>query len=171
MIYRSIVRTEGDDMSSPNQSALVLPVEIREIVNSALADGAPLLLAAVSSEAKPVLSFRGSVQVSGDGQFGIWIRNGAGATLEAIRVNPNVGLVYRSTTTPFLQFHGRARIVEDESERAAVFERAPDRERAADPDRKGVAVIVDLDRVEGVLRRTADGPVFVRLPGEQANAG
>jgi len=32
-----------------------------------------------------------------------------------------------------------------------------------DPERKGVAVIVDLDRVEGVLRIGPDGREFVRL--------
>jgi hypothetical protein len=110
-----------------------------------------------------VLSFRGSVQVYSDDQLGLWARNAEGGTLDAIRANPSVALVYRSATTPVLQFHGRARIVEDEQERSRVFESAPERERAADPERKGAAVIIDLDRVEGVLKFGPDGPVFVRL--------
>ena len=80
-----------------------------------------------------------------------------------IRANPNVALVYRSATTPALQFHGRARIAADEAERTRVFESAPEREQASDPERKGVAVIVDLDRIEGVLKFGPDGPEFVRL--------
>lgn len=74
-----------------------------------------------------------------------------------------MALVYRSATTPALQFHGRARIAADEAERTRVFESAPEREQASDPERKGVAVIVDLDRIEGVLKFGPDGPEFVRL--------
>lgn len=148
-------------MSEP--AALVLTPEIKQLVNDALTNGAPLLLAAVSADGKPVLSFRGSVQVASDNQLSLWVRNGQGGTLEAIRRNPNVALAYRSATTPVVQFHGRARIAEDDAERAQVFERAPDRERAADPERKGVAVLIDLDRVEGVLMLAPEGPVFVRM--------
>jgi hypothetical protein len=137
--------------------------ELRSLVNNALAQGAPLLLAAVSPDGKPVLSFRGSVQTYSDDQLGLWARNAEGGTLDAIRANPNVVLVYRSATTPVLQFHGRARIAESAQERSRVFESAPEREQAADPERKGVAVIVDLDRVEGVLRVGPEGREFVRL--------
>lgn len=148
-------------MSEP--APLVLTPEIKQIVNDALANGAPLLLATVSGDGKPVLSFRGSVQVASENQLSLWVRNGHGGTLEAIRRNPNVALAYRSPSTPVVQFHGRARIVEDEAGRAQIFERAPERERAADPERKGVAVMVDLDRVEGVLKLTPEGPVFVQM--------
>ena len=149
-------------MSSPT-SSLALTDEIKALVNGALANGSPLLVVAVSPDGKPVASFRGSVQTYSDDQLGFWARNAEGGTLDAIRVNPNVVLVYRSATTPVLQFHGRARITADDAERKRVFESAPEREQAADPERKGAAVIVDLDRVEGVLRFGPDGPEFVRL--------
>ena len=45
---------------------------------------------------------------------------------------------------------GRARIAEG-AERDRVYESAPEFEQRADPERKGVGVIVDLDRVEGML--------------------
>ncbi|WP_404710345.1 pyridoxamine 5'-phosphate oxidase family protein [Sphingomonas sp. MMS24-J13] len=148
-------------MSQSN--SLVLTDELKTLVNNALADGSPLLLAAVNPEGKPVLSFRGSVQTHGDGALGLWVRNGQGGTLEAIRANPHVALVYRSATTPVLQFHGLARIADDAAERAAVFDSAPERERASDPERKGIAVVVDLESVQGVLRFGPEGPVFVKL--------
>jgi hypothetical protein len=149
-------------MSSSSPS-FALTDELKALVNSALADGVPLLLAAVTPDAKPVLSFRGSLQTFSDDQFGLWVRNAEGKTLDAIRANPNVVLVYRSPTTPVLQFHGRARLAEREEERLRVFNDAPERERAADPELKGVAVIVDLDLVEGVLRVGPNGREFVRL--------
>jgi hypothetical protein len=144
-------------------SSLALTDELKSLVNTALDDGAPLLLAAVSPDGKPVLSFRGSVQTYSDDQLGLWARNGQGGTLDAIRANPNVVLVYRSATTPVLQFHGRARVAESDPERSRVYDSAPDRERAADPERKGLAVIIDLDRVEGVLKIGPGGAEFVRL--------
>jgi hypothetical protein len=150
-------------MPSSSTHSLALTDELKTLVNNALAQGAPLLLAAVSPDGRPVLSFRGSVQTYSDDQLGLWARNGQGGTLDAIRANPNVVLVYRSPTTPVLQFHGRARVAESDEERSRVFDSAPEREQAADPERKGVAVIVDLDRVEGVLRIGPDGRQFVRL--------
>jgi len=44
-----------------------------------------------------------------------------------------------------------------------VFDSAPEYERNADPERKGIAIIIDLDLVKGVLSFGKDGPVFVEL--------
>ena len=143
--------------------SLVLTPEIKDLVNNGLVSGNPLLLAVVTSENKPVLSFRGSTQVYSDEQLGLWIRNTSGGTIEAIKQNPNVALMYRSATTPFLQFQGRARIATDAAERNRVFENSPERERNSDPERKGNAIIIDLDKVEGILRFGTDGPVFAKL--------
>jgi Pyridoxamine 5'-phosphate oxidase len=142
---------------------VVLTTEIKELVNNGLASGNPLLLAAVASDSKPVLSFRGSTQVYSDGQLGLWIRNTSGGTIEAIKGNPHVAMMYSSATTPVLQFHGHARITTDEAERKRVFENAPEREQKSDPERKGAAIVIDLAKVEGVLKFGPDGPVFVKL--------
>jgi hypothetical protein len=143
--------------------SLVLTPEIKDLVNGGLAGGNPLLLAVVTAENKPVLSFRGSTQVYSDDQLGLWVRNTSGGTIEAIKQNPNVAMMYRSATTPLLQFQGRARIATDTAERNRVFENSPEREQKSDPERKGNAIIIDLDKVEGVLRFGADGPVFAKL--------
>lgn len=142
---------------------LKLSPEIKDLVNAALASGNPILFAAVDKDRKPVLSFRGSTQVYSDDQLGFWLRNTGGGTVEAIKQNPNVAFMYRSATTPLLQFKGRARIATDPTERKKVFETAPEREQQSDPERKGIAVIVDLDAVEGVLSFGPNGPNFVRL--------
>jgi Pyridoxamine 5'-phosphate oxidase len=143
--------------------ALVLTPEIKELVNSGLTSGNPLALAVVTPDNKPSLSFRGSTQVYSDNQLGLWVRNTTGGTIEAIGKNPNVALIYHSATTPLLNFQGRARIATDAAERNRVFENSPERERNSDPERKGIAIIIDLDKVEGVLRFGANGPEFVKL--------
>jgi len=146
----------------PN-SSFALTDELKALVNDAPAQGVAALVAAVSRDGKPVLSFRGSVQTYSDDQLGFWVRNSQGGTLDAIRANPNVALAYRLAAAPVLQFHGRARVVDDGPERLRVYENAPEREQAADPDQKGVAVIVDLDRVEGVLKVGPDRREPVKL--------
>jgi hypothetical protein len=44
-----------------------------------------------------------------------------------------------------------------------VFENAPEREQKSDPERNGVAIVIDLAKVEGVLKFGPDGAVFVKL--------
>jgi hypothetical protein len=93
------------------------------------------------------------------------MRNKEGGSLQAIARNPSVACCYRSSATnAMLLFHGRARVAEADDLRARIFENAPAREQAADPERKGVAVIIDLDRVEGILGYGPSGPVgFTRM--------
>ncbi|HUB85632.1 MAG TPA: pyridoxamine 5'-phosphate oxidase family protein [Rhizomicrobium sp.] len=141
---------------------IVLTQEIKDMINGGLTTGNPMLLAVVAGD-KPVLSFRGSTQVYSDSALGLWIRAGSGTTLEAIKANPNVALMYRSATTPFLQFQGRARIAADEAERKTIFENAPEFEQSRDTARTGTALVIDLEKVEGVLRFGANGPEFVKM--------
>ena len=142
---------------------LKLSPEIKTLVNDALTSGNPLVLAAVDKDNKPVLSFRGSTQVYSDDQMSFWLRNTGGNTVEAIKRNPSVAFIYHSATTPLLQFKGRARIATDPAERKKIFEAAPEREQQADPERKGLAIIVDLDAVEGILGFGPNGPNLLRL--------
>lgn len=132
--------------------SLELTDEIIERVNGALMAHTPMLLAVVDAEGRPRLSFRGSVQVFSADQLGFWARNAEGGTLAAIAQNPHVALIYRDPAArAMLQFAGRARVATDLSERARVYDSAPEFERNADPDRKGVGVVIDLDSVEGLL--------------------
>jgi hypothetical protein len=142
-----------------NSSFAVTP-EIAALVTGALDTGNVLLLAAVDRDRKPVLSFRGSTAVFNDSQLSFWARNATGGTLEAIEQNPHVAFMYRSQSVPLLQFVGRARITDDPVERGRVFDLAHEKERASDPERKGRAVIVDLDEVKGVLGFNKEGPIF-----------
>ena len=142
-----------------NSSSALTP-EISALITGALDSGNVLLIAAVNPERKPVLSFRGSTAVFSDTQLSFWARNAAGGTLDAIEHNPHVAFMYRSQSVPLLQFIGRARITDDPRERDRAFELAHEKERASDPQRKGRAVIVDLDEVKGVLGFNKDGPIF-----------
>ena len=143
----------------PPYAPLKLSDDVKATINSALENGSPMLIAAVSAEGKPVLSFRGSLQVYSDTQLGFWLRGVEGHTVAAIRTNPNVALMYRSAETRGMyQFQGRAGVATDEDERGQVFEAAPEIERKSDPERKGLAIVIDLDTIEGFAGFGAEGP-------------
>ena len=124
-----------------------------------------MLLAAITTDGKPRMSFRGSVQTMGADQLGLWARRAEGDTMEGIKANPNVALMYRDAANRvMLQFSGRARIAADAAERAKVYESAPEREQRADPERKGDGIVIDIDKIEGMLGLNAEGkPNFLRL--------
>ena len=144
--------------------SITLDDELKGIVNGALTSASPMVLASVDREGRPRLTFRGSIQTFGDDQVGFWARNTEGGTMENIAANPHVAMMYRNAQTrQVLQLSGRARVAQG-AERDRVYDNAPEVERNADPERKGVGVIVDLDRVEGFLGMGPDGkPRFVRL--------
>ena len=140
---------------------IVLTEEMRLAIDNALADGHPVLSASVDADGQPSLSFFGSTQVYGDDRLALWVRNPEGGTLHRIAANPRMALLYRDPSQRRMwQFHGRARVVDDPEVRTTVYERSPEPERARDPDRLGVAVIVELDRVmeRGQVLMERDSP-------------
>jgi hypothetical protein len=150
-------------MSASAPEPLVLDDELKGVIDRAFDEKAAMVVAAVSADGKPLVSFRSSLKPYGDRALSFWARNAAGGTLEAIRGNPNVAVLVRSASAPMLQFEGRARIASDPAERDAVYGSAPQPEQAADAERKGAAVIIDLDTITGVKGFGADGPIFVNM--------
>ena len=147
--------------------AIALDDELTGIINGALANLTPMVVASVDAQGRPRLTFRGSVQKFSDDQVGFWARNAEGSTMDNIAVNPNVAMMMRNPTTRVvLQLAGRARLAEG-ADRDRVYDNAPEFERNADKDKKGAGVIVDLDKVEGFLGMGDDGkPRFVRQSRE-----
>ena len=127
---------------------IVLTGEMRLAVDNALDDGCPVISSSVDGEGQPSLSYFGSAQVHGDDQIALWVRNPAGGFLRRIAANPHVAFLYRNPDQRQMwQFHGRARVVDDQDSRDTIYDRSNKLERDRDPDRIGVAVVVDLDRV------------------------
>ena len=134
----------------PPATKLRLPAEIRQAIDSALVGKRPMLLAHVGPDGQPVQSFRGSTQVFADDQLAMWVRNPYGDFIRAITLNPRVALMLRNEEQrSTYQFQGRARVCSDEAVHQQVFARSPQAERAHDFAMLGVAVLIDLDRVEG----------------------
>jgi hypothetical protein len=148
--------------TEPSPSPVKLTEEMRDAVNGALANGTPVVVAYVDERGQPRLSFRGSTQVFSDDQLAIWVRNPEGGLPRALSTNPRATLLYRSPQPRMLlTFEGRGRVDPADATRRTVYEQAPEPERNADPERKGVALIVDLDRVTGF---TPAGRILMQRP-------
>jgi hypothetical protein len=138
-----------------------MPLEISDhvaqAVNNARDRGHPIVLGYVNAGGYPSLSTRGSTHVHGPQQLALWGRNPEGGLQQAIAGNPRVGLIaFNMDPFTLLFFTGRARL--DPSQNDTVWEKIPQGERDLDPERKGGAVIIDLDTIKGL---EGDGNFFM----------
>jgi len=136
----------------PILTELKLSEDMKKAVNSAFASLKPIVVSYVDEKGAPHLSFRGSTQAFSDTQLAIWVRSPDGRILEATRKNPAVALIYGSfepTARAFMIFGGRAHVDAGAAVRKRVYESAHPFEQEKDKDRKGHALIIDLDSVEG----------------------
>lgn len=152
-------------------TSVKLTDELKKLVDNALATRHPMILAYGGPDGQPILSFRGSTQSFSDDQLAIWVRNSDGLFLDSIGANPKVALMYRDEETKATyQFQGRAKVSTDEEARRRIYEQMAEAERNHDYARTGIALIIDLDRVEGWSGVSPDGPVnrvrMLRDPGK-----
>src|SRR5919204_5535389 len=126
-------------------------------INEAALRGHTVTIGYVDADGYPALSFRASIHVHGPQQIAFWARKPTGGIVESITDRPHVSLLYFEPDGPgprFLSIRGTARV--DRSRNEAVYAGMIQGERDQDPERNGVAVIIDVEFVRGV----ADGGVF-----------
>ena len=125
---------------------------------NALTDGVAVVVGYVDRNGDPHVSPYGSLHASGDDQLALWVRNPQGELIQGIARNPKVAVFYgQLSSRTFVRMHGRARVATEDGERVRVFDGMHPFEKTTDPDRKGVAIVIDLDSAEG---RDADGTMF-----------
>jgi hypothetical protein len=129
--------------------------DMKQTVNNAIESHHPMVLAYVGDDGAPHVSYRGSTQVFGRDQLAVWVRNPDSSLVKAVQKHPRVELLYGSANPPrIFTFKGRARV--DASANDVVYANSPKGEQAHDPERKGVALVIDLDEVVGF---GATGPI------------
>jgi hypothetical protein len=136
---------------------LRLSQAIKAAVDGAMDNGTPAILGYTGEDGKPHLSFRGTTQAFSDDQLAVWARYEDAGLPSAIRENPHVSVVYYARGQGNLIFEGRARIEPDPHLRDRIFDKSSVLEQRADPERNGVAIVIDLDKVTG------------RMAGERVN--
>ncbi len=133
-------------------SELKLTDDIKTAVNGALANGTPVTVAYVDEEGQPSLSFRGSTHIYSDSQLAIWVRNPEGGLQRALGQNNRLTLMYRNPANrTTIQFKGKARVDNNDAVRNKVYDSSPEPERNADKEKKGFPLIIDLERVDGIM--------------------
>lgn len=125
------------------------------LLMNALGARKPVAVAYADAEGRPHLSYRGTTQRLSDTQLALWARNPEGGIVKAVAQRPAIALLYSDFTEParrvILSFTGRGRVEPDEAVRRRVFDNSPELERNQDPQRRGVAIVIDLDEVNGVM--------------------
>lgn len=124
--------------------------DIAEAINGAAAAGRAITIAYVDEDGTPSMSFRGSTQVYSKDQVAVWARTPDQGLPVNVKERPKVSLLYYDRQTPgpfFLTIKGRARVAPEANEH--VYDHMIKGEQERDPERKGVAVVVDVDSVSG----------------------
>ncbi len=124
--------------------------EMAARIGGAFDDKKPLVVAYVDADGQAHLSFRGSTQGFSDTQLAIWVREAGGGLLKALPNNPRLSLMYRDTATKLSYLiYGRASVVTDPAVSQSIYDNSPQGERDRDPEQKGVAIVIDVDAIEG----------------------
>jgi hypothetical protein len=125
--------------------------EIRSSINGAALRGSTLALAFVRPDGSPSVTFRGSAYVYDDETLAIWVRKRNEGFAKAIDSNPRVSLAFFEPDGPgarFLSIEGRARVASELDDE--VYGSIIEGEQKQDPDRAGVAVLIDVDSLTGM---------------------
>ena len=156
-----IRRVEQDLLPAkpPTASPIMLTDELSDLIARALENGTPIVVAYLDTDGRPQVSYRGTVQAFGSDRLALWNRDPNGGLVRALGEHSQLSFFYGDRAQGVtLQFKGRGRVETDPAVSEAVYANSPAPERNMDWRRAGVAVIVELDRVEG---RTSAGPVLM----------
>ena len=124
--------------------------EMREAFPKALAEGHPSIVATVSAAGVSDVAFKGSLMVFDDEHLAYCERS-LGTTLSNLRENPAIAVFYWNFATRTMwKFIGTAEVHGEGAMRDEIMGRTIEAELQRDPERKGIGVLI---RVERVLER------------------
>jgi hypothetical protein len=124
--------------------------EIASAIDGAALRGHSLAVAFVRDDGSPSVTFRGGTYVHSPTQLAIWVRKRDSGLATAIAERPRVSLVFYEQEGPgahYLEIQGRARVAPELDQE--VYDAIVEPERQQDPERQGVAVVIDVDSVTG----------------------
>jgi len=120
---------------------------MKELVDNALANGCPCILATVSAAGEPDIGYKGSMMVFDADSLAYWERTKR-VHHKNVKENPKVIVLFRDTKSKAAwRFHGTATLHEDGPVRDQVMARTVKDELDKDPERKGAAVVIRLDKI------------------------
>ena len=147
-------------MTQQAAPAPLTEMKLTDQIKAALGDpfgsGLFSIISYVDANGQPNLSFRGSIHVHSANQLALWARNPEGGLLKALKDHGGqgkVGIIYRNPNPDaraMLTFKGTAHVDDSPAMRDKVYSEIPTQEQNSDRDKKGSAVIIDLDSVDGM---------------------
>jgi general stress protein 26 len=121
--------------------------QMRELVDKALANDVPCILATVSADGEPDIGYKGSMMVFDDESLAYWERTRR-QHLANVKANPKVIVLFRDPKSKVnWRFHGTATVHETGPVRDQIMARTVPAELEKDPERKGAAVVIRVDKV------------------------
>jgi hypothetical protein len=130
----------------PSPAPLTLDVTAyADAVNNAFYNQTVCVIA-TSNGSEPDVALKGSFMAWDADHLAYWER-GLNETLAAIRANPRVAVLVRPKGAPPMRFYGEAHVVDDPAQREAVYQRVIPEEQGRDPEKKGIAVLIKVDRI------------------------
>ncbi len=133
---------------------LKLSDQLKTAVNESFTGGNPIIVAYTDENGAPSMSYRGSALAFSDTQLAIWARNPAGGIQKALAKNPRMTMLFRNPGPDgraMIQFRGTAKIDSSDAARDKIYTEMPEPERNSDKEKKGDAIILDLERVDGFM--------------------
>jgi uncharacterized protein len=126
---------------------IALTDQMREIIDNALANGSPCILATAAADGEPDIGYKGSMMVFDNESLAYWERTRR-QHLKNVQDNPKVVVLFRDPKTRVnFRFHGVATVHQDGSIREQVMSRTVKDELDKDPERKGAAVVIRVNKV------------------------
>ena len=109
--------------------------QMRELIDNALANGCPCILATASPDGEPDIGFKGSMMVFDDESLAYWERTRR-QHLKNVTANPKVIVLFRDAKTKVnWRFHGVATVHDSGPVRDQVMARTVPAELEKDPER------------------------------------
>ncbi|MGH2634216.1 MAG: pyridoxamine 5'-phosphate oxidase family protein [Tepidiformaceae bacterium] len=126
---------------------LELTDEMTRAINNSYADGKVVEVVTAATDGWPDVSFAGSAMAWDKDHLAFWERS-FGKTYSNLQENPKVCLFYRNFEgRQVWKFLGEAQIADSGELRQQVMDRTIEAELNHDPERKGVGIIIRVDKV------------------------
>lgn len=124
-----------------------LTEEMKTAINTSFTDGLALLVGTASKAGMPDMAYKGSTMAFDGDHLAFWERS-HGQTLRNLDENPQVCLIYRNPQTRLaFKFFGVAQLLKEGPVRQQIMDRTVEFELSRDPERKGVAVLIRVDKI------------------------
>jgi len=124
--------------------------QMKEMIDPALANGCPCILATVSGDGEPDIGYKGSMMVF-DKQSLAYLERTKRVHLKNLKENPKVIVLFRDAKTKVAwRFHGTATLHESGPIWEQGMARTVKEELDKDPERKGIIVQIHLDKISNM---------------------